>query len=429
MSSAIAKKNLALIIQRYGPEINGGAEVLCRLLAERLSHQYNVTILTTCAKDYTTWKQEYSEGTSKSNNILIIRFKNKERGTRSELRYIRHKVSNRLWFHYISRLLGLYKMFSQKFSSFNASAMDNLQWLEKQGPYCPELISHIQNRSNNYDAFIFFSALYYPTAMGVQQHPSRSILVPTLHDEKASYYPVYKTVMSAPEWIIYNSLSEKNLAERVFHIGNKKHVIAGVGVEMPDLEADTSILSKYKITTQYIIYIGRIEKNKGCGQLISFFKKYKRQYNAPLVLVMVGKAFMKLPDDNSIIYTGFISDDDKNQLLLQSKLLVMPSKYESLSMVVLESFFLNKPVIVNEYCEVLKNHVELSDGGFYYKNYHDFARYLYLLLTDAEMLASKGNSGKRYVSENYSWESILCKYNRCIEDIANETLNSKNDNP
>jgi glycosyltransferase involved in cell wall biosynthesis len=416
--SSKSQKKIAFIIQRYGRDINGGAEAHCRLIAEKLSHQHNVTILTTCAIDYTTWKQEYPQGTSKENNITIIRFTNEQRGSRSELRYIRHKLTQRSWYHYIARLLGLFSFLNSRFSSFRVSKDDNLQWLKKQGPYSPELVRHLQTYSNHYDAFIFFSCLYYTTAVGVQQNSSKSILVPTLHNEKASYYPVYKSVMNAPEWILYNSLSEKKLAEKIFNISHKKNLVAGVGIELPTFTENIDILSKYKITAPYIIYIGRVEKNKGCAQLISFFKKFKNQYNYPLLLVIVGKSFMKLPEDKNIINTGFISDEDKQQLLLQSQLLVMPSKYESLSMVVLESFYYSKPVIVNEHCEVLKNQVELSNAGFYYKNFPEFAQHLHALLNNEDLSAAKGANGKKFVSENYSWEAILNKYNSALSDIA-----------
>jgi glycosyltransferase involved in cell wall biosynthesis len=228
--------------------------------------------------------------------------------------------------------------------------------------------------------------------------------------------------MNAPEWIMYNSVSERSLAQDIFAVAHKKSCIAGVGIELTDITRDSAILKKYKVPSPYILYVGRIDKNKGCGELISFFTRFKKTFKSELHLVIVGKAFMKLPKDDDIIYTGYISDEEKNQLLQQCELLVMPSKYESLSMVVLESFWYSKPVIVNERCEVLKNHVESSGGGFYYKDYHEFALHLKTLLSDKNLSIAKGINGKRYVTENYSWPTILAKYNTAIDDIVGIAL-------
>ena len=65
---------LAFIIQRYGAEVLGGSEQLCRLLAERLALQHDVEVLTTCARDYVSWKNEYPAGATQVNGIPVERF-------------------------------------------------------------------------------------------------------------------------------------------------------------------------------------------------------------------------------------------------------------------------------------------------------------------------------------------------------------------
>ena len=54
---------LAFVIQRYGLEVNGGAELHCRWLAERLARRHQVEVFATRALDYLEWRNHYPAGT------------------------------------------------------------------------------------------------------------------------------------------------------------------------------------------------------------------------------------------------------------------------------------------------------------------------------------------------------------------------------
>ena len=53
---------VAVVVQRYGPDINGGAELHARYIAEHLARHADVEVLTTCATDYVTWRNERPTG-------------------------------------------------------------------------------------------------------------------------------------------------------------------------------------------------------------------------------------------------------------------------------------------------------------------------------------------------------------------------------
>jgi glycosyltransferase involved in cell wall biosynthesis len=411
------KKNIAIVCQRFGKSINGGAEVHAYQVALQLLQHYNVTVLTSCAVDYLTWEPEFKPGTYQEDGINIIRFANETRSDRHALKYIRRKITGRLWYQRIYKYLGKPKWWNIFFGDVNPVKEDQLEWLIRQGPYIPSLCGHI--RESNYDAVIGITMLYYPSAAAVQAIPRKGILVPTLHDEKASYYPVYKKVMETPEWLLFNTGAEEKLAHRLFHL-TKKTAIAGVGIELikDQVTPDTSVLNKLGIKERYLVYVGRIDKNKGCHILIQWFTRYLSERKVSCNLIMIGKLHMKPVEHPSVIYAGFLPDDQKTQLMLKAEALVIPSFYESLSLVLLESMACGVPVLANAKAEVLQDHIDKSGGGWAYNNYTEFKRALDELLADETGKKRKGQLGYNYVKENYSWEKILEVYKKAIEDVS-----------
>ena len=65
---------VAIVVQRYGADINGGAEQHARYVAEHLAKHVTVEVLTTCAREYTTWKNEYPEGVDRLRGVTVRRF-------------------------------------------------------------------------------------------------------------------------------------------------------------------------------------------------------------------------------------------------------------------------------------------------------------------------------------------------------------------
>ena len=67
-------KRIALVNQRYGTEVNGGSEYYTRLIAERLTDDFEVDVITTKALDYTTWENYYKADSEDINGVHVLRF-------------------------------------------------------------------------------------------------------------------------------------------------------------------------------------------------------------------------------------------------------------------------------------------------------------------------------------------------------------------
>jgi glycosyltransferase involved in cell wall biosynthesis len=105
-----------------------------------------------------------------------------------------------------------------------------------------------------------------------------------------------------------------------------------------------------------------------------------------------------------------VSDEDKYDALAASDLLIMPSYFESLSMVALEAWALGKPVLANGKCDVLKGQCIRSSAGLYYENYAEFAEALYSLESNGPLHTRLGRNGREYFRTHYAWPVIERKY-------------------
>ncbi len=415
------RKKIGIIVQRYGKQINGGAESHARMIAERLSEQFNITVLTSCAINYHTWQSELPEGETYEENIRILRFKSERKLTKKEDEYISRKIRKRHLPQKLYKWLGKPSWWYKLFPDAEVKDEDHFKWLGTQGPFTPDLIEYIKEYRDDYIAFVFFTAVYYPAAMGILTVPEKSILVPLMHDEPAAYFEVFKIVMSKVKWILFNTLAEQRFCENLFPIQYAKKKVVAVGIDLPDTEIDTNVLTAFHIRQPYIIYIGRVDTYKGCNTLIQYFNEFILQTNSTLLLVLVGNNMMTLLSTSSVIVTGFVSDREKEQLLKQAEALVIPSDFESLSLALLESFACKVPVIANGKTEVLKDHINESGGGWCYHDQKEFFSILTSVTNNTFQNKLKGEQGLEYIKSNYSWKGVMESYMEAIHDVEINT--------
>jgi glycosyltransferase involved in cell wall biosynthesis len=388
---------LAIVVQRYGADINGGAELHARYVAERLARHADVEVVTTCARDYVTWRNERPEGVEQVNGIPVRRF----------------PVARERDPYHFGRL-------STRVFDGAHSIADELAWLESEGPTSPAMLDYIGRGAAGLDFVILFSYRYYHAWHGARRVASKAVLVPTAERDPAVGLAIFGPMFRGVRAVMYNSYEERAMIQAAARNEDVPGVVVGIGSEIPARTDGARFRKKFNIRGPFAIYVGRIDENKGCRELFDFFQRYAATFPRGLDLVLVGSAIMPVPDHPRIHHLGFLEDQDKFDAMAASDLLIMPSYFESLSMVALEAWAIGKPVLANGRCDVLKGQCIRSAAGLYYERYEEFAETLYSLESNGPLHARLGRNGREYFARHYAWPVIERTYLDMFERLKRE---------
>ncbi len=388
---------LAVVVQRYGAAINGGAELHARYVAERLSRHADVEVVTTCARDYVTWRNEWPAGVETINGVRVRRFP--VRRERNPLRF------GRLSHH----------VFDQ-----THSVADELAWLTSEGPESPAMIAHLSETVADLDFVLLFSYRYYHAWHGARRFPSKAVLVPTAERDPAIGLSIFGPTFRGVRAVMYNSHEEQAMIHAATGNAHVPGVVVGVGSEVPSHTEPDRFRRKFNLQRPFAIYVGRIDENKGCGELFAFFQRYAATFPRGLDLVLIGSAIMPVPQHPRIRHLGFLPDEDKFDAIAASDVLIMPSYFESLSMVALEAWALGRPVLANGRCDVLKGQCIRSRAGLYYERYEEFAETLFALESNGPLHRRLGENGRAWFDRHYTWPVIEQKYLDMFDRLRRE---------
>ena len=377
---------LAFVIQRYGLEVNGGAELHCRWLAERLARRHQVEVFATRALDYLEWRNHYPAGSAVVNGIPVHR--HTVRRTRNARAFA--SLSN-LCFHETH------------------TREEEEAWVRENGPLSPALVKAVARSRDRFDRFLFYCFRYYQSYHGLPAVRERAILVPTAEEDPAVQLGIMKPFFSLPRGIVYLTPEEQTLVEDASGNRGVPSVVIGSGLNLPEADPALDFRLKHGLARPFLLYVGRIDKNKGCVTLFAYFRKFRAETGADVDLVLAGKSVVSIPEHPRIRHVGFVTEEEKVAALRQCRLLVIPSPYESLSVITLEAWKLGVPVLANARCKVLRGQCLRSNGGLFYQGYAEFAEGLRLLLEAPGLAQSLGRQGRDYVEREYSWETIDAK--------------------
>lgn len=391
------KKRIEIVVQRYGTEINGGAEQHTRRIAERLVDKYDVEVISTTALTHKTWEDYYPAGQSVVNGVKVMRFPSTHRRCGS-------------YFAQQNKKIGQCILNNQKIPEEL-----KYEWMVGQGMISPDMIQYIQDISPVTHAFLFVTYLFYPTIMGLPLVGKKSMFIPTAHDEQFIYYDFFKDVFNAPKDYLFNSQEEADLVHELFDNKNIRYKVVGEGVDTPEQVYPEEFKKKFGLDN-YILYVGRIETGKGCDRLMTYFAEYKKRFPGDLKLGFIGRENIKVIDHPDIKYIGFVTDQEKFDGLAGAKLLVMPSLHESLCMALLESLSVGTPVIANAECAVNRGHCLRSNAGLFFEDYFQFEKCMNFMLNNKEAYEQMCINGKKYVQDNYNWDIVMDRIDEIMQD-------------
>jgi glycosyltransferase involved in cell wall biosynthesis len=381
---------LCFVVPRYGADVLGGAESLCRQVANRLSGRYRITVLTTCARDYLTWRDEYPPGESDDGGVRVVRF--------PVVRPRRVRSFGRL---------------SQRLYRKPHLLSEEMDWMERQGPDSPALTGRVESSRDDHDLFVFFTYLYATTFFPMARVADRSVLVPMAHPEEPLALGIFRYLFGLPRGFLFNTPEERDLVVSTFRCGHLPHAVAGVGITLPAVPPPPP-----DGTDPYLLFTGRLDVQKGLDELFAFFARYReRRPDRPLRLLLAGEAKMRIPRHESITHLGYLPEAERDRVLAGALAAVVPSPHESLSMTALEAWAHGRPVVANGRSEVLAGQCRRSGGGLVYAGYEEFEAALDRLLGTGSPAAGLGAHGREFVAREYSWEVIEGKYADFLDGI------------
>ena len=413
----------AFITPRYGADVAAGAEHVCRLLAEQVSERHDVDVLTTCARDPRTWKNEYSEGMDRVRGALVRRF----------------SVSQ-------PRDGEAFAQFTERISGSPHARADELEWVRRAGPWSPGLIDYIKRQHRSYDALVFFSLCTPLTVHGVQIAPDRTVLFPHLQLHPSLRFSLFADVLSSVRGVGFLSSAERRLARSYLRATMQHDEIVGIGIDPsqeqsyprhqqdpadtvveddavaePEASEEPAYLAgrgvpfrrRHRLYGPFAIYAGRVEPDNGCEEMLEYFDSFAGT-ESDTTLVLMGVKMMKVPDERYLRMPGVLPERERMIAYEAADVTIAPASDDLVAQPLLESLAVGTPVLASARNEAAVEHCRRANAGLYYANRDEFVEALRLITTNNRLRERLGENGRNYVRQHFRWEAVLGRFDRLV---------------
>lgn len=388
-----ARPRVTFVVQRYGEDITGGAEAHARQVAQRLARHATVEVLTTCAVDHLTWSNALPQGEARDGAVTVHRF--------PVARAREMRAFNRL---------------SREVFGRPQDFVTEAHWLSEQGPLAPALLEAVAARRAATDAFVFFTCLYAPTAWGAPLVGEKALVVPTAHDEPPMAFHALADGFTAPRALLCNTPEEAAFIARRYPGAARRRVV-GVGLE-PLPAKPERFREAFGVRGPYLLYVGRLEAGKGVVDLVQRHQALVRDFHDAPALVLAGAGDVQ-PRGTRVVCVGRVDEQAKWDALAGALAVVVPSRYESLSLLTLEAFASGTPVLGNAASDVVAGQLARSRGGVTFE-LGDDGSFREAVRRVGEARDALGRAGKKFAARA-TWPRVIDAYLEEIERIRRTT--------
>ncbi len=386
----------------YGQGIPGGAEAEARRTVQNLAAAgIDAQVLTTCLAGLgADWDHDQlPAGESVEEGVRVLRFPTAKRN-------------------------------GPLFDSLNVRVMagERLSEGEEHDFYAnmvhsPALLEHLA-RHPEQGPFFFIPYLFTTSVWGPLVHPAKSVLIPCLHDEGYARMTSVRRAFESARAIAFHVPAERDLAARIYDLSRGEPLVLGEGMDTEWSCDAARFRQKFGIKDRFILYAGRKDAGKNTPLLVQYFLRYVEERGGAdgLKLVLIGNLPAPIPPGRQdlVIDLGFVERQEKYDAYAAAEVFVQPSLLESFSIVIMEAWLAQTPVMVHSGCAVTREHVEVSNAGLHFGDYPHFAEGLDLLLGREDLRAALGRAGREYVLKNFAWPEVTARFVALIERISAE---------
>jgi glycosyltransferase involved in cell wall biosynthesis len=386
---------LCFVVQRYGEGVVGGAERYVESLATGLAAQgHQVSVVTSCATNYSDWVDEFPPGTHTLDGVRVHRLP--VRAPRDNDRFI--------------------PLHLRAVDAFDAPLWPWAQdrWSQTMGPDLSGGEALVAAQARWADATVLVGYHYAQTQRLTRVAASfgATIVIPTAHPEGAFHVGTIGNMFDHADQVICLAHEEGDLIRRTYPQA-RAVTLAPCPVEPidpPDESAVQATLAAHGLRRgSYAVVVGRVDPAKGSDDAVRFSRWYRRSVDPDFELVVVGPGGDGIAGDG-VRSTGFVDEDTKLELVAGAGAVVQPSYMESFSLALMEGWLLRRPALVQRRSRVLAGHVARSGGGIAYHDYFDFEAALTLLARSPQLAAAMGAAGDAYVRREFAWAKVSAEF-------------------